>query len=72
VAHVTARTFYDPMREGQPARAVELGDIVVLDGRRGYVSAIGRKFVTVKIYGGKPAKVDPLASSPVWTGEQHV
>ena len=71
MAHITARIFYNAFSTGRIARAVELGDIVEIDGRRGYVASIGRKYVNVRVYGGKLTKIDPLAVGPVWTGETH-
>ena len=71
MAHTTARTFYNAFSSGVCARAVELGDIVEINGRRGYVASIGRKYVNVRIYGGKLTQIDPLAIGPVWTGETH-
>lgn len=69
---ITAKTFYDAFSTtGTVARTVEIGDIVEIDGRRGHVVALGRKYVTVLIYGGKRIKVSPLAANIVWTGETH-
>lgn len=68
----TAHTFYDPFSTtGTFARAVEISDIVEVAGKRGYVTSLGRKYMTVRIYGGKSVKVSPLAADVVFTGETH-
>ena len=69
---ITAKTFYDAFSDtGIHCRHVELSDIVEIDGHRGYVAALGRKYIQVRVYGGKLIKLNPLANSIVWTGEQH-
>ena len=68
----TAHTYYDPFSTtGTFARGVELSDIVEVAGKRGYVAALGRKYIKVRIYGGKLVKVSPLAADVVFTGETH-
>lgn len=68
MAFKTSGFFFDHVT----SRGAEVGDIVLVDGlRRGWVSAIGRKYVTVKVYGAKPVKIDPLSQMHIWTGEQH-
>lgn len=68
----TAHTYYNPFSTtGTCARAVEISDVVEVAGKRGYVAALGRKYISVRIYGGKIVKVDPLAADVVFTGETH-
>ena len=68
----TAHTYFDLFSTtGTLVRAVEISDIVEVAGKRGYVASLGRKYVTVRIYGGKLVKVSPLAADVVFTGETH-
>lgn len=60
----TEHVFYNPTKG---AVRVEIGQHFMVEDKKGYAVNLGRKFVAVKLYGGKTVKVDPLDCRPLDT-----
>lgn len=64
--HITRKLYYSPAK----AVNVEIGQHFEVDGRKGHATLLGRKYVTVLLYGGPRVKVDPLINPPLDTHHQ--
>jgi hypothetical protein len=57
-------------RDFSKAVKVEIGMIAVIEGRRGYVTNLGRKYIEVLLYNG-PRKKKLVPTEIEFTGEFH-